>query len=276
MEWLIILIMLIIIWLLMIWPSDYIKDDKNKLRKYLYAHRGLHDDENDIPENSIAAFDAACQAGYGMELDIQFSKDLQIIVFHDDDLKRMCGVDKKVNELTYEELSQLSLNGTKEKIPLFTDVLKLVNGRTPIVVELKNCKIYERLVEEANKILISYKGDYCVESFNPLIVRKYAKTNPMILRGLLMTNHVKSKSINIVLGFMIQEMLLNFVARPQFIACDHNALSIWGVNVVRFIFKPVMATWTIRSEKEFEKVKNFDIVIFENFLPDPSRPELVN
>ena len=55
MEWLIILIMLIIIWLLMIWPSDYIKDDKNKLRKYLYAHRGLHDDENDIPENSIAA-----------------------------------------------------------------------------------------------------------------------------------------------------------------------------------------------------------------------------
>lgn len=274
MEWLIILVMLIIIWMLMIWPSDYIRDDKLKLRKYLYAHRGLHNDEKGIPENSLAAFDAACEAGYGMELDVQFSKDLQIVVFHDDDLKRMCGISKRVNELTYEELSHLSLNGTEHKIPLFTDVLQLVNGRTPLVVELKNCKIYEKLVEETNKILRSYKGDYCVESFNPLIVRKYAKTNPMVLRGLLMSNHVKSKSINIILGFLIQEMLLNFMARPQFIACDHTALSIWGVNVVRFIFKPVMATWTIRNEEEFEKVKKFDIVIFENFLPDPSRPEI--
>ncbi len=274
MEWFIILVMLIIIWLLMIWPSDYIKDDKTRLKKYLYAHRGLHNDEKFIPENSLAAFNAACEAGYGMELDVQFSKDMQIVVFHDDDLKRMCGVDRKVNELSYEELSELSLNGTDNRIPLFTDVLKLVDGRTPIVVELKNCKLHDKLVVETNKILRSYKGDYCVESFNPLIVRKYAKTNPMVLRGLLMSNHVKSKSINIVLGFMIQEMLLNFMARPQFIACDHNALSIWGVNVVRFVFKPVMATWTIRSEEEFEKVKKFDIVIFEHFLPDPSRPEL--
>jgi glycerophosphoryl diester phosphodiesterase len=276
MEWLIILVMLIIIWLLMIWPSDYIKDDKKKLRKYLYAHRGLHNNEKSIPENSLAAFDAACEAGYGMELDVQFSKDMQIVVFHDDDLKRMCGVDKKVFELTYEELSELSLAGTEHKIPLFTDVLKLVEGRTPIVVELKNCKIYEKLVIETNKILRNYKGDYCVESFNPLIVRKYAKTNPMVLRGLLMTNHVKAKSINVVLGFMIQEMLLNFMARPQFIACDHKSLNIWGVNVVKFIFRPVMAAWTVRNEEEFEKVKNFDIVIFEDFLPDPSRPELVH
>jgi hypothetical protein len=81
MEWLIILVMLIIIWMLMIWPSDYIRDDKLKLRKYLYAHRGLHNDEKGIPENSLAAFDAACEAGYGMELDVQFSKICRLLYF---------------------------------------------------------------------------------------------------------------------------------------------------------------------------------------------------
>jgi len=274
MGWLIASVMVIIIWMLMIWPSDYIKEEKNKLGKYLYAHRGLHNDEKGIPENSLAAFDAACVAGYGMELDIQFSKDMQIVVFHDDDLKRMCGVDKKVNELTYEELSQLSLKGTQERIPLFTDVLKLVDGRTPLVVELKTCSKYKELTEETYKILKSYKGDYCVESFNPMIVRKYSKLDPTVLRGLLMTNYIKFGGVNKVLGFLLQEMLFNFIARPQFIACDHRALSIWGVNVVRFIFRPVMATWTIRNEEEFEKVKSFDIVIFEDFLPDPKRCEL--
>jgi len=274
MEWLIALGIIIIIWILMIWPADYIKEDKEKLRKYLYAHRGLHSKEKKIPENSLAAFDAACEAGYGSELDIHFSKDKQIVVFHDDTLKRMCGADVRVDDLTYEEMQEYTLDGTDQKIPLFTEVLDLVNGRTPLVVELKNTKMYKELVEETNKILNNYKGDFCIESFNPMIVRKYAKTNPMVHRGLLVANHVRSKSLNFFLGFAIQEMLFNFIARPQFIACHHGALSMWGVKIVRFLFKPVMATWTIVNEEQYEKVKDLDIIIFEQFLPDPTRPEL--
>jgi glycerophosphoryl diester phosphodiesterase len=255
----------------MIWPSDYIKEDKKYFRKYLYAHRGLYDNDKGIPENSIKAFRAAVDAGYGMELDVQFSKDKQVVVFHDDHLKRLCKVDKYVNELTYDELKELTLNDTDERIPLFTDVLAAVNGATPIVVELKNCRNYDELVKATNAILIHYKGRYCVESFNPLIVRKYAKTNPMILRGLLMSKHFKEKTLNPFTALVLQEMLLNFLTRPQFIAIDYNALSIWGLNVVRFLFRPVMATWTIRNQEQFDKIKDFDIIIFEHFLPDPNQ-----
>ncbi|MFA7673937.1 MAG: glycerophosphodiester phosphodiesterase family protein [Clostridia bacterium] len=271
MEYLYLAIIFGIIWVLMIWPSDFIREDKKYFRKYLYAHRGLHDMSKDIPENSIKAFRAAVDAGYGMELDVQFSKDRQVVVFHDDDLNRVCGLDKKVNELTYDELKELPLNGTDERIPLFTDVLAAVNGATPIVVELKNCRNHDDLVKDTNAILIRYKGRYCVESFNPLIVRKYAKTNPMILRGLLMCNHIKEKTLKPVTAFLIQEMLLNFLTRPQFIACDYNSLGIWGVNIVRFLFRPVMATWTIRDQEQFDKIKDFDIIIFEHFLPDPNQ-----
>ena len=103
------------------------------------AHRGLYTADQSIPENSIAAFSNACENGYGMELDVQLSADGQVVVFHDDDLNRMCGVDSRVNALTFKELKKLSLKGSDQHIPLFSDVLETVNGKTPLIVELKTC-----------------------------------------------------------------------------------------------------------------------------------------
>ena len=89
----------------------------------LYAHRGLHD--NSCPENSLSAFRAAKEAGYGVELDVRFTADKQVVVYHDDTLTRMCGDDRRVDECTYEELQQLHLSDTTERIPLLSDVLSV-------------------------------------------------------------------------------------------------------------------------------------------------------
>ena len=104
--------------------------------KVYYAHRGLHDNQSDAPENTMAAFDKATEAGYGIELDVQMTKDGQVVVVHDFDLKRVCGIDKAVDECTYEELQEYPIYGSSQRIPLFTDVLQLVGGRVPLIVEI--------------------------------------------------------------------------------------------------------------------------------------------
>lgn len=104
---------------------------------HLFAHRGFFTPDQRIPENSMPAFLAAAENGYGIEMDIQLTKDNQVVVFHDHTLTRMCGIDLPVRELTYEELQKFPLAGTQERIPLFKDVLKAVHGRVPLLVEIK-------------------------------------------------------------------------------------------------------------------------------------------
>ena len=150
-----------------------------------FAHRGLHSEDQSIPENSLKAFDLAAEAGYGMELDVQLSKDGQVVVFHDDALDRACGVAARVDELEYDELRKLPLFGTTERIPLFSEVLSLVGGRTPLIVELKNGPRNDELCEKTWALLRPYPGAYCIESFNPLIVAWFRFHAPTVLRGQL-------------------------------------------------------------------------------------------
>ena len=135
-----------------------------------FAHRGLHKLDKSVPENSIPAFDAAARIGYGIELDVRLSADGRVVVFHDDDLKRICGVDARVDELSWDELSTLKLCGTPNHIPLFSEVLAVIDGRCPIIVELKRGRRHAELCRKTYELLRSYKGRYCVESFDPRIV----------------------------------------------------------------------------------------------------------
>ena len=128
--------------------------DKEKFWHINFAHRGLHDMKKGIPENSLAAFRAAVEAGYGAELDVQLSKDGQVVVFHDDTLKRVCGVEGDVVDYDYEDLRKMSLNGTGETIPLFTEVLKIFEkGIGPLIVELKTGKRNKELCRKTYEIL---------------------------------------------------------------------------------------------------------------------------
>ena len=263
------------IYLYFIFPKIKLDDKKQKqieeLKKYYYAHRGLHDSNIACPENSYTAFKKAVENGYGMELDIQLTKDKKIVVFHDEDLKRMCGISKKISESTYEELKNTKLIDGEETIPLFQDVLDIVGGKTPIIVELKPYDERKALCELTSDILKKYKGLYCVESFHPGVVEWFKKNRVDVIRGQLASNF-KSEAKEygkkyVFKNFLAKNLLLNFMARPHFIAYDRKYPNV----ISRRICKKLGATgvaWTVRSQKELEEAREaFDIFIFENFIP---------
>ena len=185
-----------------------------------YAHRGLHSRDRSVPENSLAAFRLAARAGYGIELDVQLSKDGQVVVFHDADLKRVCGVDGRVDELTLAELQQLRLCGTEERIPLFSEVLGAIRGAGPLIVELKNGRRNRELCEKTYRLLEGYRGDVCIESFNPFIVAWFRFHAPDLIRGQLAAPYgdYRRDKVPVLRSFLLSRNLYNSIARPQFIA----------------------------------------------------------
>jgi len=227
-----------------------------------FAHRGLYEKDQSIPENSLAAFDRACEHGYGMELDVQLSKDGQVVVFHDDTLTRMCGVDRRVDELDYSELREFRLKGTDQHIPLFTEVLSAVRGRTPVIVELKDGGRNSELCQKTLDLIEAYSGDFCVESFNPLIVAWFRFHAHHIVRGQLSQQpeiYKKGALMRVILGCT----LLNFAARPHFIAYRIGRKP-FPVKLAELSGAKKVA-WTSHSA---DTEKDFDVVIFEHYLPE--------
>ena len=235
----------------------------------MIAHRGLFDNASEAPENSLAAFQKALDHGFGMELDVQLTRDGKLVVFHDFDLKRMCDVHKKLTELTYAELEQYFLKNSTEKIPLFSDVLKLIDGKVPLVVEIKVGFDYKATTEAAAAMLSTYKGIYCMECFNPLALVWYRKHNPKVLRGQLSMDFFKSEDkMPRIIQFFLTNLLLNFWAKPDFISYNHKDRQIRGFRMCRKLFHVKTAAWTIKSEAELKAARQtFDMFIFDSFLP---------
>ena len=206
--------------LYLIAPGSASKRQKAPFLGRNFAHRGLHARDKSVPENSLEAFRLAARAGYGMELDVQLSRDGQVVVFHDDTLNRVCGVDARVDELSYAELSQLKLCGTEYGIPLFSDVRAVIRGRGPLIVELKNGRRNRELCEKTYALLEDYRGDVCIESFNPFIVAWFRLHARDLVRGQLAMRptEYRKEGYGGVKGFLLGHTLLNVIARPQFIA----------------------------------------------------------
>ena len=159
------------------------------LKGWGYAHRGLHGEG--IPENSMAAFRAALEGGYGIELDIHLMRDGNLAVIHDASLKRTAGVDVQIEDLTAQDLENYRLEGTDEKIPLFRDVMALFEGKAPMIVELKPMNGNQAaLAEAACEIMKDYQGIYCMESFDPRCIQWLRKNRTHIIRGQLTENFV--------------------------------------------------------------------------------------
>ena len=201
-------------------PGRISRRQRNIFRGVNYAHRGLHSRDRSVPENSLPAFRRAAAEGYGIELDVQLSRDGKVVVFHDDTLDRVCGVHARVDDLTWDELSALRLCGTEERIPLFSEVLKSINGCEALIVELKNGPRNRELCEKTLALLSEYRGNVCIESFNPLIVAWFRFHAPDMVRGQLATTVQDYRDDNITgfKAFVLHNTLLNFLARPQFIA----------------------------------------------------------
>ena len=243
------------------------RPDDSRLRGWLYAHRGLHDGNRQVPENSMEAFRLAVENGYGMELDVQLTKDGSMVVHHDGSLKRVCGVDKNIRDLTYEELCRISLpDGSR--VPLFQEVLDMVDGRAPIIVEVKRYGGAARNAAAAWQILKNYDGPYCVESFDPMAVHYFRKHAPQVVRGQLASGGKWDKvSTNWISFFALKHLLINVVGRPHFVAYsvpDDKTLSMW---LMKRVFKPLTACWTVRSQQVLDGAKEYDYPIFELFTP---------
>lgn len=240
-----------------------------KLRRWKYAHRGLHG--NGVPENSMAAFHLALENGYGIELDIHMLADGNLAVIHDASLLRTAGVDVKIESLTTRELVNYRLEGTGESIPTFRQVLDLFAGKAPMIVELKpENGNHDALTAAACEMLKDYNGLYCMESFDPRCIRWLMKNRPDIVRGQLAHNslHEAPGKVPYILRFVMTNLLSNFWNSPDFIAyrfCDRNRLS---VRIARKFWKIQGVSWTLQTQEEFDTaVEENWIPIFEGFQP---------
>ena len=260
---------LIVFFLFCIHPNTRRKGEMKPFERQYIAHRGLFDNETDAPENTLPAFSKAVERGFGIELDVQRTRDGKLVVFHDFHLKRMCGVDLVVTESSYEELCAYPVGKSNERIPLLEDVLKVIDGKVPLIVEIKVQWDYLENVKLLSSVLKDYRGVYCVESFHPLALVWYKKECPDVLRGQLATNLFKEENgYSPVIRFALSNLLLNFAAKPDFIAFDHRHKNDLAFSLCRGLYRAKTAAWTIKSQEELEGAKKkFDVMIFDSFLP---------
>ncbi len=215
----------------------------------IYAHRGLFDNKK-IVENTISAFKRALLDNFNIELDIRVTKDNKIVVFHDNNIKRLTGIDKLVKDMTYEELSNFTLLNTTDKIPLLEDVLKLVNGRVTLLIELKE-NFSNNTLKELNKLLLDYNGKVLLQSFNPVIIRKMALTSlKRYNMGILLTNEYKGfkKVLYDVFTYkyLIKQKYISFISSPKELIFKVKEVSLKELFI-----------WTIKTKEDFIKYKKY-------------------
>ena len=260
------------LYLLAVMPRMTNRPDPAPFNKKYFAHRGLHDNASDAPENSMAAFRKAVDAGYGIELDVQLTADLVPVIFHDPDLKRVCGVNRMVRNCTFKELQEYTLFGSSERIPALKEFLDMVGGRVPLIVEYKSEDTDMTLCRVIDPMLRNYKGVYCIESFNPLVLLWYRIHRPEVMRGQLSDGFIHIPKYRTLAKapatISVQFLIPNFLSKPDFIAYNHMYEGNLSRRICRSLYRAKSAAWTIRSEKELKKAAGaFDVFIFDSFIP---------
>lgn len=265
--WIVLLILLALILLMLFLIAPSATKRAEAWRSTAFAHRGLYGDG--AAENTLESFERARRLGVGIELDVQLTRDGVLVVFHDDDLKRMTGDPRRVDQVDWRELKEMPLTGGGS-VPTFEAVLECVRGRVPLLVELKNGRRNRRLCEDVMALLRRYKGRFVVESFNPLILRWLRKNAPEVIRGQLVG---AKASYLATMGWpgalALSTLSLNFLARPDFVAYDVSAKRFSAPRVQRALFHTTMAAWTVRDEATYrECLARGEMPIFEGFVPE--------
>lgn len=226
------------------------------------AHRGLFN-RSDVPENSIKAFEACIQKGYAIELDVNMTKDGHLVVFHDNNLKRMTGIKHDITELNLNEIKKLKLLGTENKIPTLEDVILLLDGKVPLMIEIKRNDKYKELMPKLINMLDKYNGEYVVKSFDPRIVYWLKKNAPHVIRGQLADKNLREVKGRLM-KFLLGKMFFNIFTKPHFISYQYTNMNSKMYNKYKRKGKAV-AVWTVKSKEEYLKIKDIcDMVIFEN------------
>lgn len=265
-----VILLLLLLYVLLMKPNNSRKDLTKVYSKQYIAHRGLFDNTNKIPENSKIAFEKAIQNNYGIEFDIQLTKDNELVVFHDFKTDRMLPIQGYISDFTLEELQSCYLLNSSERIMTFKQFLALVDGAVPLIIEFKARKNIELICLKAMELLNNYQGNYCIESFNPLIVYWFKTYRKDIIRGQLSTDYYKDDmNENFLISFICTNCLTNILTKPDFIAYNHLYTSNIPMTILRSFFHPTLVAWTIKNQIELDiNSKYYDILIFDSFIPN--------
>ncbi len=269
---LLVLVLLFVVWLLLLRCRSRGRGWK-KLLGRRYAHRGWHD-KPAIPENSLPAFRRALDRGWGAELDVHLLRDGTLAVFHDSDLRRCTGEAGNIEDLDREGLSRLRLEGTEEPVPLFDEVLALFEGKAPLIIELKSHEgNYKALTEAVIARLDRYRGDFCVESFDPRVLLVLRRERPNILRGQLsMDFRPGGEPLPGWQRFFLRNLLMDFLTVPDFIAYRFEDRQRLALKLCRSVWGAKEASWTLRSPADLAAAEAAGAMpIFECFDPDAPR-----
>lgn len=266
---LIILIVLAVLFAVLTAPRTIGQVSIDYMEGYHYAHRGYHDGNVTIPENSLPSFQAAIDAGYGIELDVQLSADKVPMVFHDAELLRTCGVEGNIWDYTCAELQEMKLFGTEETIPTLQEALELIDGQVPILLEYKMDKVDTDVCAKSHELLKDYDGPYAIQSFHPFALFWYRQNANDVARGQLSKNFLReNKELgekNTIIDFLMTNMLLNVISYPDFVAYDCIDADFYAVKLCRLLGAQT-TTWTVQDPAQYEQIKDqFDLFTFEGF-----------
>lgn len=264
--------------LFLIWPCRGQRGLRAPFIRRNYAHRGLFSQDQAVPENSLPAFAAAAEAGYGIELDVQFTRDKQLVVFHDDTLERMTPASGFVHDMDYAQFAALPLAGTAHCPPLFREVLHTVaqaDPATPLIVEIKSRQEYDAAyLEELSRATLDclrdYPGPYCIESFDPRVVRCIRRLAPGVLRGQLTDCYraYRRDGAGIPHAFAISHCFGNFLGRPHFIAWCPEKRN-WAVRLCARLGAMTVMWTALPSDDAARREAENDAVIFQWYTPKP-------
>ena len=226
------------------------------------AHRGLYG--GGVPENSMAAYEAAMRAGCAIEVDVQLTRDGVPVLFHDAHLQRMTGVKKRLTHMRHRDVQKLRLAGTVHGIPTFAEFLRHGGGEVPILVEIKRNRGSKGIERAVCDLLGGYSGSYAVQSFNPLAVRQVKKIDPSIFCGLL-----SSKFEDLKLMFLKKQAVRNarlfFIAKPDFISFEIGSFPNRRIAGFREELGLPVLGWTVKTKEDIERALQYcDNIIFEN------------
>ncbi|MHC1719390.1 MAG: glycerophosphodiester phosphodiesterase family protein [Clostridiaceae bacterium] len=244
------------------------------LKNAVIAHKGIHYDSQGIPENTVPAFEKAIENNCAIELDVSLTKDNKLIVFHDRKLKRLFGIEDLTQDKTYVELELLKFANSNEKIPLFSDVLTFVNGRVPLIIEIKNESEVGKIESMIYDELKDYRGAYAVQSFNPYSLKWFRQNAPEVLRGQLSGSFIISDYEHEYAGttrlpwykkFILSNLLMDFESKPNFIVYETENVGNNTLEDLKKLGVPVLG-WTIDNKEEYQKVKKY----FDNFVVETS------
>jgi len=232
------------------------------IRTEYFAHRGLHNKV--YPENTLGAFKNAVKYEFDIELDIRLSKDQQVVVFHDQNLLRLCDENLNVDEVTFEDLRKYPIHKTNERIPLLQEVLDTLPKETKYLIELKTVKNPKVFVSIFISFMKEYDTTYAVHSFDPRIINEFRKQDPSIIRGQIASTF-KGKSLFAKL--LVKNLHTNIITKPDFTNYRFEDLPRKKLDKLHSKGH-IVISYVAKNEKNLNYVRSrYDNAVFENFIP---------